>query len=99
MMVNALLVQELILSGNEIKQAGALAITECVADKENLKLLDLNGKKFMCNLLYRIIIKVFIQKCTEIGVTILTASPMLPIFSLEKWKNALGKIMNVLKRV
>ena len=40
-------VQELILSGNEIKQMGAIAVTESVSNKDNLRLLDLNGLFFV----------------------------------------------------
>ena len=38
---------ELVLSGNEIRQPGALAITESVADMESLKILDLNSGCFL----------------------------------------------------
>ena len=34
------------MSGNEIKQMGAIAVTESVSNKDNLRLLDLNGKLF-----------------------------------------------------
>ncbi|KAK7097883.1 hypothetical protein V1264_004794 [Littorina saxatilis] len=37
--------KELILSGNEIQQAGAIAVTECIANKENLTVLDLNANQ------------------------------------------------------
>lgn len=42
--------QELILSGNEIKQPGALSVAECVSNKDNLKLVDLNGMFEKCSL-------------------------------------------------
>ena len=35
--------QELNLSGNEIGKAGANKVAECVENKENLEMLDLNG--------------------------------------------------------
>lgn len=37
--------RELILSGNEIGEVGALAITESISEKENLTLLDLNANQ------------------------------------------------------
>ncbi|KAK7476958.1 hypothetical protein BaRGS_00031817 [Batillaria attramentaria] len=37
--------KELILSGNEIKQSGAIAVTEAMTDKENLAVLDLNANQ------------------------------------------------------
>ncbi|PVD34310.1 hypothetical protein C0Q70_05581 [Pomacea canaliculata] len=37
--------KELILSGNEIKQPGALSVAECVSNKDNLKLVDLNANQ------------------------------------------------------
>ena len=48
-------VQELILSGNEIKQMGAIAVTESVSNKDNLRLLDLNGLFFVLKMKFHYI--------------------------------------------